>query len=126
MKPISTLLAVAPMVLGSLLGCDPCKETVVEQVSSTEYLATISKRDCGAMGRGSTLVSIRLNGVPDNDTHGGIVLGLYGNKDVHVSWRDSRELTIDCPSCRSSDVDSQTVKSAGVTIHYGSELTPPK
>ena len=125
MKATAFRLPIACLAIGSLIGCSPCKESIEGQYSSADYLATISKRDCGAMGTGSTLVSIRLKGVPDNDTHGLVVLGLYGNKNVQVNWRDSHDLTIACPSCRSSDVRSQMVKAAGVTIRYESELTPP-
>jgi hypothetical protein len=78
------------------------------------------------MSRGSTLVSIRLKGVPDNEAHGSVVLGLYGDKDVQVSWQNSRGLTIACASCKPSDVNFQAVRSGDVVISYGSELVPPK
>ena len=74
------------------------------------------------MSKGSTLVSIRLNGVPDNDTHGLIVLGLDGSKPIEMNWLDSKHLGISCPSCKSTDVNFEVVKTGDITIIYGDNL----
>lgn len=105
-----------------LIGCSPCKERIVTQVSSTDYVATVSKRDCGAMGKGSTLVSLRLKSVPDNDTHGVIVFAAQGDKTIETKWNSARSLLISCDSCTQNDVNFEVVKSGDVVVRYGSGL----
>ena len=77
---IGSLAKIVVMLLSiSMLGCLPVSSNVVVgHVESAEYTATLSKRNSGAMSKGSTLVSVRAKGVPDDSTHGLIVLGVTG------------------------------------------------
>jgi hypothetical protein len=96
---------------------------VVSHIASSENIATLSKRDSGAMSRGSTLVSVRYITVPDSDTHGAIVFGANGDKDVKMVWRGPRNLLLSCPSCRQEDVNYEVVKSGDVVISYSPEIS---
>jgi hypothetical protein len=110
------------LVTAGLLGCYPRTEFVVSSTSSERGIATLSKRDSGAMSYGSTLVSIREKGVPDNDTHGLIVFGARGDQDVKIAWKNARNLMISCSSCKQEDVNYEVVKSDGVIISYSPEI----
>ena len=97
---------------------------VVRQVSSSDYTATLSKRNSGAMSRGSTLVSVRLTSVPDNDTHGEIVLDVAGDKPVEMMWISPHHLSLSCSSCVPQDVTDETVKAGEIAITYSDNLRP--
>jgi hypothetical protein len=118
MKP-QAVIALAQLLSLGLIGCS---SDVVNRVQGAQYTATLSKRNSGAMSRGSTLVGVRLNEVPDNSTHGQIVLGLYGDKAVAMQWKGPHELYLSCPSCQRQDVDFEAVKSGEITIRYSDGL----
>ena len=106
-----------------LLGCLPASSNVVSaRVVGPMYTATLSKRDSGAMSKGSTLVSVMANGVPDNATHGTIVLGIKGDWPVEMNWTSPQSLSLSCQRCSPQDVDFQAVKSGDVEITYDKGL----
>jgi len=111
------------VVLTSVLGCMPSQSIiVVQQLSGPEYTATLSKRNSGAAGPGSTLVSVRLTSVPDNDTHGVIVLGVNGDKPIQLKWPDAHHLSLACESCKSEDVNFEATKTGDVVIEFDPHL----
>jgi hypothetical protein len=115
-------VAVTTLFAG-LAGCLPSSSNVVvSQASNSEYTATLSNRNSGAMSRGSTLVSVRLKNVPDNDTHGLIVLDVTWNRPVEMRWIGPHNLAVSCASCTVQDVDFEVVKSGDVVITYGDNL----
>jgi hypothetical protein len=114
-----------PLLVAGIFGCSPCKENVVGHVFSEEYVATLSKRDCGAMSGGSTLVSVRFKSVPDNDTHGVIIFALRGDRNIQMTWKDAHNLVLDCFSCTQNEVTFKAVKSGDVVISYISENSGP-
>jgi hypothetical protein len=116
------LLLSGTLLAGVILGCGPKSEWVVGTAKSGSYTATLSKRNSGALSAGSTLVSIRLSTVPDNDTHGQIVLALLGDHEVSMVWQDEHHLVLSCASCTQKDVDDETVKAGEVIVRYGPTL----
>jgi len=119
------LTFVTPLLFATLVGVNGClsaDDVVVSRISNAGYTATLSKRDHGALSRGSTLVSIRLDYVPDNDTHGLVVLGVDGNKPIEMKWLGDRNLALNCSSCKPQDVNFQAVKAGGLVITYGASL----
>jgi predicted GNAT superfamily acetyltransferase len=70
------------------------------------------------MSRGSTLVSVRPNGVRDDDTDGAVVLGLDGNHAVALKWIDAHNLAISCQDCPPQDVAFEVLKRGDITITY--------
>ena len=115
---------VVGLSLLGLCGCSPASEKVVRQVQSGVYTATVAERNSGAMSAGSTLVSIILSTVPDNDTHGEIVFGIRGKRNVSISWLDNRHLFVSCADCKDSDVNFEAVRTGDVSISYAAELAP--
>jgi hypothetical protein len=118
MKP-QAVIALAQVLSLGLIGCS---SDVVNRIQGAQYTATLSKRKSGAMSRGSTLVGVLLNEVPDNSTHGQIVLGLYGDKSVGMQWKGPHELYLSCASCKPEEVDFEAVKSSEITIRYSDGL----
>jgi len=120
----TTLIFATAIAMGtSMIGCLPSSSNiVVAQVVGPEYTATISKRNSGAMSKGSTLVSLRLNTVPDNDTHGEIVLGIAGDRSIQLTWASPQSLVVSCDSCAPQDVNFEAVKAGGVVITYSQNL----
>jgi hypothetical protein len=117
----SFIFAILPCV--GMLGCLPSSsELVLRQVSSSDYTATLSKRNSGAMSRGSTLVSVRGKAVPDNDTHGVIVFGASYGAVVDMKWIDPKHLELSCSSCTVKDVNFEVVKASDVLISYDNNL----
>ena len=111
------------VLLLSANGCLPPEgNMVVSHVSNSEYIATLSKRNSGAASKGSTLVSVRLNSVPDNDTHGLIVLGVDGNKPVEMEWLGLHHLALSCSACKPEDVNDEVVKAGHIIITYSDNL----
>lgn len=107
-----------------IVGCLPSSSNVVSaRVQGVEYTATLSKRDSGAMSKGSTLVSVRANGVPDDATHGLIVLGISGDKPIEMRWIDPHSLALSCSSCAPKDVNFEAVKTGELTISYDTGLS---
>jgi hypothetical protein len=115
-RTVLTWANVAIFILAS--GCWACKAVVVGRVSSTENIATLSERDCGAMGRGSTLLSVRHLNVPDNDTHGVVVFAVSGVRKMEFNWRDARTLAVKCDACAEGEINFKAVKSGDVEIVY--------
>ena len=74
------------------------------------------------MSKGSTLVSVRSNNVPGNETHGLVVLGLYGDKPVEMTWTGPHDLALSCSSCTPQDVNDEKVKAGDVVITYSGNL----
>jgi hypothetical protein len=107
----------------TMVGCLPASSNVVSaRVASSENTATLSKRNSGAMSKGSTLVSVRANGVPDDSTHGLIVLGIIGDKPVEMKWIGPHSLALSCQPCTPQDVNFEVVKSGDITISYSDSL----
>jgi hypothetical protein len=107
----------------SMVGCLPeSSNVVVARVAGPENIATLSKRNSGAMSKGSTFVSILANGVPDNSTHGLIVLGVIGDRPVQMKWTDPHNLFLSCLPCTPQDVNFEAVKTGDLTISYGDGL----
>lgn len=114
------------MLLTMAEGCLPAKSIlVVKQISNAENTAVLSKRDSGAPSKGSTLVSVRLNSVPDNATHGAIVLGLVGDQMVEMKWISGRHLAVSCRSCTPDDVNYEVTKDGDVVVTYDSNIAIP-
>src|SRR5579862_987147 len=103
-------------------GCGITKEVVLRRIVGPECTATLSQRDSGAIGRASTLVSIIYNGVPDNDTHGEIVLGLNGQYIVDMKWTGPQDLFLSCSQCSPKNVNLETVRAGDTTITYDKNL----
>ncbi len=104
-------------------GCLPSSSNVVSaRVVGSEYTATLSKRNGGAMGKGSTLVSVRANGVSDDATHGLIVLGINGDQLIEVRWDGPHSLSLSCQSCAPQRRQFEVVKSGAITISYDKGL----
>jgi hypothetical protein len=104
-------------------GClPPSSNVVVARVSSSENTAILSKRNSGAMSKGSTLVSVRANTVPDDSTHGAIVLGLIGDRPIEMKWTSPKNLALSCQTCSPQDVDFEVVKAGDITISYSDNL----
>ena len=118
------MLLVVVFFWAGITGCLPSSSNVVNgHISNSENTATLSKRDSGAMSKGSTLVSVRPNGVPDNDTHGQIELGLIGDKGVEMKWIGPRNLSLTCATCTRQDITFEVVKSGDIVITYGDNLS---
>ena len=112
------------LILTSVFGCMPSQSIiVVQQLSGSEYTATLSKRNSGAAGPGSTLVSVRLTGVPDNETHGVIVLGISGDKPIQLKWIDAHHLSLACESCKAEDVNFEATKTGDVIVGFDPHLS---
>jgi hypothetical protein len=110
-------------LLAAVLGCLPSQSiVVVQQLVGPEYTATLSKRNSGAASRGSTLVSVRLTSVPDNDTHGVIVLGVDGDRHIQMKWKDSHHLSLACETCKAADVNFEATKAGEVIIDFDPHL----
>jgi len=116
---VKVLFAMCVGIAGCLLSSS---NIVVDHVSNSEYTATLSRRNTGAMSKGSTLVSLRLNSVPDNDTHGLIVLDVFGAEPVEMKWTGLHNLALSCTSCTPQDVNGEVVKAGDVTINYDENL----
>ncbi len=121
--PSIVVIAIIPCI--GMLGCQSSSESVLRRVSSSDYTATLSQRNSGAMSRGSTLVSLIAKGVPDNDTHGEIVFSTVWNQAVDMRWIDSKHLELTCSSCEAKDVTFEVVKAGDVFISYDSNLRVP-
>ncbi len=122
MKNIRLRIEIVLLLL-IMTGCLPASSNVVSAiVVGPEYTATLSKRDSGAMSKGSTFVSVRANGVPDDSTHGLIVFGVNGNKPVEMKWIGPHNLALSCQPCISQDVNLEVVKSVDITISYSDGL----
>ena len=118
-------MATASMLL-AITGCLPSQSVVVVQrLSSAENTAILSKRDSGAPSRGSTLVRVRLNSVPNYVAHGTYVLGLTGNQIVTMKWITPRHLALSCNSCIPQDVNYEVTKVGDVVVTYDAHLTVP-
>jgi hypothetical protein len=74
------------------------------------------------MSRGSTLVSLLAKGVPDNDTHGGIVFSTAWKSPVEMRWVEPRHLELTCSTCAVKDITFEAVKAGDVLISYGDNL----
>ncbi len=74
------------------------------------------------MSKGSTLVSVRLKNVPDNETYGVIVLGLAGNQSLVVRWIGPNELFLDCATCNPDNINFEVVKTGDIKVVYGRSL----
>jgi hypothetical protein len=112
------------MLCISMVGCLlASSNVVVARVASSENTATLSKRNSGAMSKGSTLVSVRANGVPDDSSHGLIVLGITGDKPVEMKWIGPHNLALSCQSCIPQDVNFEVVKSGDVIISYSDSVS---
>ena len=118
---IGSLAKIVVMLLSiSMLGCLPVSSNVVVgHVESAEYTATLSKRNSGAMSKGSTLVSVRAKGVPDDSTQGLIVLGVTGDKLIEMRWTGPYNLVLSCQPCAPQDVNFEAVRAGDITISYG-------
>jgi hypothetical protein len=124
MKRLPNGLFLAILPCAGALGCLPASSDVVlRHVSSSENTATLSQRNSGAMSRGSTLVSLLAKGVPDNDTHGVVVLATAWNQPVDMRWIDPKHLELTCPTCDANDVTFEAVKAGDVVISYGNNLS---
>jgi len=116
-------IAMASLTIGSL-GCLPASSNVVVgHIESADNIATLSKRNSGAMSKGSTLVSVLAKGVPDNSTHGTIVLGVTGDKPVEMKWIGPHNLALSCPPCNPQEVNFEVVRTGEVTISYSENLS---
>lgn len=123
MKKMLVMIQIAAMLCVGTVGCLPSSSNIVSaRVVGAEYTATLSKRNSGAMSKGSTLVSIRANHVPDDATHGLIVLGLNGDQPVEMKWNGPHSLSISCQPCTPQDVNFEAIKSGDVTISYDKGL----
>jgi hypothetical protein len=110
------------LCLGAL-GCLPSSNVVVARVVGPECTVTLSQRNSGlSTSRGSTIVSVILNGVPDNDTHGEIVLEMYGRHSVEMKWVGPRDLSLSCQQCTPKDVNFEAVKVGDLAITYDKNL----
>jgi hypothetical protein len=114
------LIALAPLLSLGLIGCS--NDVVLSRAQGPQYTATVSKRNSGAMSRGSTLVSIRANSVSDDSTHGQVVFGIDGDHPIMVQWTDPHDLAVNCSSCKPEDVNFEAVKAGETTIRYGNSL----
>jgi hypothetical protein len=114
--PVQFAVALSVVTVACL---PPSSDVICAHVVGPEYTATLSKRNSGAMSRGSTLVSVIANGVPDNATHGVVVLGISGDRSVQMQWRGPRALSLGCQQCASKDVNFQAIRAGNVTISYG-------
>jgi hypothetical protein len=116
----SLLMAQIEIVLClGAVGCLPSTNVVVARVVGPECTATLSQRNSGlSTSRGSTLVSVIANGVPDNDTHGEIVLEMYGAHRVEMKWTGPHNLSLVCPECDPRDVNLEAVKAGNIVISY--------
>lgn len=123
MKSVPNILLIGLFACIGMLGCLPSSsESVLRQASSSAYTATLSQRNMGAMSRGSTLVSLRLKGVPDSNTHGEIIFGTIWNQAVDMKWVDPKHLELSCSSCTAKDVTLEVVKAGDVLISYDDNL----
>jgi hypothetical protein len=120
----TTFVLTASIAMGTaVIGCLPSPSNkVVAKAVGPEYTSTLSKRNSGAMSKGSTLVSLRLNTVPDNDMHGEIVLGVDGDRSIQMIWASPRSLMVSCDSCTPKDVNFEAVRAGEVTITYSQSL----
>src|SRR5579883_2760695 len=94
--PLLTVQFMAILCIATVGCLPPSSNEVSARVVGPEYTATLSKRNSGAMSKGSTLVSIRANGVPDDSTHGVIVLGINGDHPVEMKWIGPHNLSLSC------------------------------
>ncbi|HUA17851.1 MAG TPA: hypothetical protein VMB25_03840, partial [Bryobacteraceae bacterium] len=116
--PITMVLCIA------VISCLPSSSNIVSaRAVGPEYTAILSRRDSGAMSKGSTLVSVKANGVPDDATHGAIVLEITGDWPVEMKWADPRSLSVSCQECTPQNVNFEAVKAGDVTITYDKGLT---
>ncbi len=116
-------IAMTSLSIG-ILGCLPVSSNVVVgHAESAENIATLSKRNSGAMSQGSTLVSVLAKGVPDNSTHGTIVLGVSGDRPVEMKWTGPHNLALSCQRCTPQEVNFEVVRTGDVTISYGDSLS---
>lgn len=117
------ILMMLMVLCGGVFGCLPkSSNVIISHVSTAENIATLSKRDSGAMSKGSTLVSVRSNRVPDNDTHGLVVFQVVGDRPIEIKWLSAHNLAISCASCTSQDVSFEVVKSDDLIISYSNNL----
>lgn len=105
------------------VGCSPSESEVVSaRIVGAENTATLSKRNSGAMSYGSSIVSVRLNGAPDDATHGPIVLELKGDHAITMKWTDARNLYVSCQDCSTQGINLEVVRLGDVTIRYDDNL----
>lgn len=120
-KGAKNLIVLLPLYVG-LTGCLSRPNEIVSQVSTTNYIATLSRRDIGTVRNGLTLVSLRASGVPDSDTHGLIILQVNGNQSIQMKWIGVHQLEVSCATCTQEDVSFEVVKSDNPVIKYDDNL----
>ena len=123
MKRLPGLVSLALIPFTGMLGCLPASSNrVLQQISSSDFTATLSQLNSGAMSRGATLVSLRANATPDSDTHGQVVFSATWDKPIAMNWIDPKHLELTCSSCTTKDVTFEVVKTGEVLISYDSNL----
>jgi len=118
------------LISSSLGGCvfplaPPCEDTIKGETRSPngKYIATVFERNCGATAPFVTYVNLRASSAKFNSDEG-IVLVVKGQPKIHLSWKDSTSLQIECPECNSSEIYEQQKSWNGVQIFINSATVP--
>src|SRR5260370_28698642 len=115
-KIVRTLWLMCPALL---LGCSPCSDKVIQQVSSPGNLrvATSSLRHCGATTSFYTRVIVRPTVKSTNEIEQ-LVFSARNEQKIDLSWKSTSELVVRCDTCHSEEIEYQVMKAGSLRISY--------
>ena len=118
LRNLSQLLS--GIALGVLVSsCSPCESELVSDNASPDgkLIATVLIRECGAMARSGTWVTIHSRSMA-SDREDSIVFTASGEHKVEVSWLDNSHALVQCRTCKKTDVRRQAEKLGMVNISF--------
>lgn len=114
MSRLGALLLIAGCTLG-LTGCTICDERIVDETTSPDHTWTTrtTGRDCGE--HAVPTMNVYLQRADSHAKLGEIVVLVRNAHQLHITWKSSTEVHIDCPQC-GSDVRIARPAAHGITI----------
>ncbi len=117
MKAVLFSLATASIM--ATMGCGLCSNQLVRNERSPDGAieATWYVRNCGATTEFSTMVSLHQPNSSYTE-EANLVFVAKGNRDLKLSWRSPRDLTIDCEGCPRKDIFRETTHLGDVDVTF--------
>jgi hypothetical protein len=99
----------------ALTGCTVCDERIVDETVSPDHTWTTrtTGRDCGE--HAVPTMNVYLQRADSHAKLGEIVVLVRNAHQLHVNWKSSTEVHIDCPQC-GADVRIARPAAHGITI----------
>lgn len=101
-------------------GCwSPCADEVVSDTASPDgkITATVMIRDCGAITKSATWVTLHPPSKPYSDKDA-LILTARQEQHISISWLDNSHVVVECLTCRKEDLQFQAEAKGSVRVSF--------